>query len=349
MLGAKLTSGESTQDAATSVVTPLSSARPRLSVIVPLFNEQESIRLLYAAIVQTLGQLGCTFEIVFVDDGSTDDTAAIATEIARFDSRLRLVKFRRNYGQTPAMAAGIEHARGEILITMDGDLQNDPADIQNFLDKIDEGYDIVVGWRHNRQDKLISRKIPSRIANWIIGKVTGVPIRDNGCSLKAFRASLIKKIPLYSEMHRFIPAMASIAGPRLAEIKVRHHPRRYGQSKYGLSRIYKVLLDLLVIKTVATFASRPLRWFALMALPLFVLASVAFAHTFVSVFVFDSAFSLPIAGTGVVLLASAAILLCSGALAELIYKRGDLRDREFSRLTEKLRRRDQSLSPATSP
>ena len=167
------------------------------------------------------------------------------------------MNFPAHYGQTPAMAAGIEHARGRILITMDGDLQNDPGDIQNFLEKIDEGYDIVVGWRFNRQDKLVSRKIPSKIANWIIGRVTGVRITDNGCSLKAFRASLIKNIPLYSEMHRFIPAMASIAGPRIAEIKVRHHARQFGQSKYGLSRIYKVLLDLMVIKTIAAFTSRP--------------------------------------------------------------------------------------------
>ena len=166
------------------------------------------------------------------------------------------------------MAAGIEQAQGRVLVTMDGDLQNDPQDIAHFLAKIDEGYDIVVGWRHNRQDKLISRKIPSRIANWLIGKVTGVPIKDNGCSLKAYRASLIKEIPLYSEMHRFIPAMASIAGPRIAEIKVRHHARQFGQSKYGLSRIYKVLLDLMVIKTVASFTSRPLVWFSMLATPL---------------------------------------------------------------------------------
>src|SRR5512138_2005290 len=256
--------------------------RPAVSVIVPLFNEQESVRPLYAAIVQAVGQLGRPFEMVFVDDGSSDDTVAIVTEIARIDSRLRLVKFRRNYRQTPAMAAGIEHARGEILVTMDGDLQNDPADIGLLLEKIEEGNDIVVGWRHNRQDKLISRKLPSRVANWLIGKVTGVPIRDNGCSLKAFRGDLIKKIPLYSEMHRFIPAMASIAGPRVAQIKVRHHARRYGQSKYGLSRIYKVLLDLMVIKTVTTFASRPLRWFALLSVPLFLAATVMLAHTLVT-------------------------------------------------------------------
>jgi len=310
------------------------SPRPRLSIIVPLYNEQESIRPLYAAIVQSLGELGVSFEMVFVDDGSSDGTIAIAARIARIDSRLRIVKFRRNYGQTPAMAAGIEHATGEILVTMDGDLQNDPADIRLLLEKIDAGFDIVVGWRHDRQDKLVSRKIPSRIANWLIGKVTGVPIRDNGCSLKAFRGDLIKFIPLYSEMHRFIPAMASIAGPRIAEIKVRHHARRYGHSKYGLSRIYKVLLDLMVIKTLAAFASRPLHWFALLSLPLLLLGLLAMLHTGIAMFGRHSSFSLPIAGSGVIFLASAAILMCGGALAELIYSYGDVRDREFFRLTQ---------------
>ncbi len=321
---------------------PLPGAeRPRISVIVPLYNEQESVRPLYAAIVQSLGQLGCSFEMVFVDDGSRDDTVKIADEIARIDARLRIVKFRRNYGQTPAMAAGIEHAHGEVLVTMDGDLQNDPDDIPLLLEQIESGYDIVVGWRHNRQDKLVSRKIPSRIANWLIGKVTGVPIRDNGCSLKAFRADLIKRIPLYSEMHRFIPAMASIAGPRVAQIKVRHHARRYGQSKYGLSRIYKVLLDLMVIKTVAAFSSQPLRWFAILCTPLLLIGLLALAHTIISALAFGGSFSLPIAGAGVVFVASAVIMLCSGALAELVYSSGDMRDREFMRLTKRVHSRPQ--------
>jgi glycosyltransferase involved in cell wall biosynthesis len=226
----------------------------KLSVIVPFYNEQDSIAPLYAAIVDAVGPLQIAFEMVFVDDGSKDQTPERARELARQDSRVRVVRFRRNYGQTAAMAAGIEYAQGEILVTMDGDLQNDPRDIGEFLHKIDAGYDIVVGWRFQRQDKLISRKIPSVIANWLIGKVTGIPIKDNGCSLKAYRASVIKNIPLYSEMHRFIPAMASIAGIRIAEVKVRHHARQFGASKYGLSRIYKVLLDLMVIKTLASFA-----------------------------------------------------------------------------------------------
>ena len=216
---------------------------------------------------------------------------------------------------------------------MDGDLQNDPADIPLFLDKIREGYDIVVGWRHDRQDKLITRKIPSRIANWLIGKVTGVPIRDNGCSLKAYRGALIKEIPLYSEMHRFIPAMASIAGPRIAEIKVRHHARQFGSSKYGLSRIYKVLLDLMVIKTIATFTAQPLRWFALIASPLAVVGVIALGNSLWQLGSPEATLALPLAGAGVILLMGAFILVCAGVLGELVFKLGDLREATFARLT----------------
>jgi len=309
-----------------------------LSVIVPFYNEEESIQRLHAAIVDAVTPLGIPFEMVFVDDGSKDGTLAIATAIARRDFRVRVVKFRRNYGQTPAMAAGIEHAHGEILVTMDGDLQNDPADIGMFLEKMDEGYDIVVGWRHNRQDKLVSRKIPSKMANWLIAKVTGVPIRDNGCSLKAYRASLIKAVPLYSEMHRFIPAMASIAGPRIAEIKVRHHARQFGKSKYGLSRVYKVLLDLMVIKTVASFTSRPLRWFGLLSLPAVLLGSFEIGYSLYNAFQHHFVFSLPIAGSGVIFLTSAVIMMSSGALAEFVYNLGDVRESEFSRLTQRKRK-----------
>ena len=308
---------------------------PKLSVIVPFYNEQESIRPLHAAIVSAVEPIGVPFEMLFVNDGSKDRTFEIADDIARTDCRVRVVQFRRNYGQTPAMAAGIEHARGEILVTMDGDLQNDPSDIRHFLAKIDEGYDIVVGWRHNRQDKLISRKIPSKIANWLIGVVTGVRIKDNGCSLKAFRASLIKAVPLYSEMHRFIPAMASIAGPRIAEIKVQHHARQFGSSKYGLSRIYKVLLDLMVIKTIASFTSRPLLWFCLLAMPPGIIGLVALVYG-IWPLTTASGISLPIAGSGVIFLMSAGILVLSGALGEMVYRLGDVREQQFSRLTQRV-------------
>jgi glycosyltransferase involved in cell wall biosynthesis len=308
-----------------------------LSIIVPFYNEAESIDRMYEAIVSAIAPLNLAFEMVFVDDGSKDNTLNIAIEIARKDSRVRVVKFRRNFGQTPAMAAGIEYARGEVLVTMDGDLQNDPSDIGHFLAKIDEGYDMVVGWRFNRQDKLVSRKIPSRIANWLIGRVTGVPIKDNGCSLKAYRGSVIKNIPLYSEMHRFIPAMASIAGPRIAEIKVKHHARQFGNSKYGLSRIYRVLLDLMVIKTVSSFTARPLMWFAMLSVPMLLAGGLAFAYTLAAVIFSDKPFSLPIAGTGLIFTSAAMILILSGALAEVVYNLGDMREREFARLTQRVR------------
>jgi glycosyltransferase involved in cell wall biosynthesis len=260
---------------------------------------------------------------VFVDDGSADDTFRQAEGLAVKDRRLRVVKFRRNYGQTPAMAAGIDLARGRYIVTMDGDLQNDPADIGLFIDKLDEGYDVVVGWRFDRQDKLVSRKIPSRIANWIIGKVTGVPIKDNGCSLKGFRAAVIKSVPLYSEMHRFIPAMASMAGPRIAEIKVRHHARQFGASKYGLSRVYKVLFDLLTIRMVSGFAERPMRWFALLALPFFLFSCIILVWQ-ITLLLIGAEGSLPISGTGVFFGILWIFLVFSGGLAELIKRTGNL-------------------------
>ncbi|HEU4625688.1 MAG TPA: glycosyltransferase family 2 protein [Steroidobacteraceae bacterium] len=309
--------------------------RPKLSICVPFYNEEESIGPLHQALVEAVEPLNVPFEMVFVDDGSRDATVKIATELAHRDPRVRVVKFRRNYGQTAAMAAGIEAARGDVIVTMDGDLQNDPRDIGEFLALIEQGYDIVVGWRHERQDKLLSRKIPSRIANRLIAKVTGVPIRDNGCSLKAYRASLIKRIPLYSEMHRFIPAMASVAGPRIAEIKVRHHARKFGKSKYGLSRVYKVLLDLMVIKTVASFASRPALWFGMLSIPLWLAATLLLGYALIT-WALGAHLSLPIAGSGIIFLTSAFILLCAGALGELAYKLGDLREQEFSALTERL-------------
>lgn len=292
---------------------------------------------LYEAITAVLATLDADAEILFVDDGSRDDTWPVAERLAAQDRRLRLLKFRRNYGQTPAMAAGIDFARGTYIVTMDGDLQNDPADIPHFIAKLDEGYDIVVGWRFDRQDKLVSRKIPSRIANWMIGKVTGVPIRDNGCSLKGFRASVIKNVPLYSEMHRFIPAMTSMAGARIAEIKVRHHARKFGESKYGLSRVYKVLFDLLTIRMVSGFAARPMMWFALLALPFFLLSSVILSWQFV-VLLLGARGSLPIAGAGIFFAALCFFLLFSGVLAELINRTGDMELTRTSLLTAEEKR-----------
>jgi len=287
---------------------------------------------MYSAIIAAVEPLDCDFEIVFVDDGSTDQTLAIARDLAENDTRLKMLSLRRNYGQTPAMAAGIDYARGRYIVTLDGDLQNDPRDIGLLLEKLDEGFDLVVGWRHDRKDKLISRKIPSVIANRLIGKVTGVPIKDNGCSLKAYRADLIKNVPLYAEMHRFIPAMTSIAGSRIAEVKVQHHARSFGSSKYGLSRVYKVLLDLITIKTLAGFFSRPTLWFSMLGIPFIILGTALSITTFFS-YVATGSFPIPLAGTGLLLLALAAFLFFNGLLGELIYLTGDTGTEDFARVT----------------
>jgi glycosyltransferase involved in cell wall biosynthesis len=297
---------------------------PDLSVIVPLYNEEESVGPLHEAIVAALDPLGLEYEILFVDDGSRDATFRKASEFAMKDQRLRVIKFRRNYGQTPAMAAGIDHARGRILVTMDGDLQNDPADIPMFLKKIAEGNDIVCGWRHKRQDKLISRKIPSIIANRIIGRITGVPIKDNGCSLKAYRAEIIKSVPFYSDMHRFIPAMTSLAGTKVAEIKVNHRARKFGVSKYGISRIYKVIIDLLVIKTILMFSGKPMHLFAAGGL-----VSMAFGGM-VLIRVLDEYLregnaDFMLASGGLLFLILSFYLLLTGFLCELILRTGSFR------------------------
>jgi glycosyltransferase involved in cell wall biosynthesis len=299
-----------------------SSPGIELSIVVPLYNEEESVDALYGSIVDAMSAQEYRFEIVFVDDGSRDRTVEIASNIAATDSRLRVVIFRRNYGQTAAMAAGIEAARGDVIVTMDGDLQNDPLDIPLFVARMNEGYDMVVGWRFNRKDKLISRKIPSKIANWLIGKVTGVPIKDNGCSLKAYRSHVIKRVPLYNEMHRFIPAMSSMTGARIAEIKVRHHARKFGESKYGLSRVYRVLLDMLAVKTIISFAHRPLVWYGFLSVPFFVLGSIAMVAALLPLLTPDDAMSLPMAGTGVLLGASGILLILSGAVGELVHLTG---------------------------
>lgn len=240
-----------------SSVSASGDERVELSVIIPAFNEEESLGFLYQRLIESLDPLGISYECILVDDGSSDSTFEKLAELAAADPRIRVIKLRRNYGQTPAMVAGIDHARGRVLVTMDADLQNDPADIGMLMEKLDEGHDMVVGWRIKRQDKWLSRKLPSIVANRLIAKVTGVSIKDNGCTLKAFRADLIKRVPLYGEMHRFIPAMSSTLGCSVAQVGVRHHARQHGTSKYGLGRIYRVVFDLIVIKTLLSFAQRP--------------------------------------------------------------------------------------------
>ena len=306
-------------------------ADPALSVVVPLFNEQDSVRILHERISGALESAGIDYEILFVDDGSRDATLDVAAGIAGGDPRLRVVEFRANYGQTPAMAAGIDLARGAVIATMDGDLQNDPSDIPSMLAAFDEETDMVVGWRKNRQDKFLTRKVPSWIANKLIGRVTGVPIRDNGCSLKLYRADVIKRVPLYSEMHRFIPAMASLVGARVKEVPVTHHARQHGTSKYGLSRTYKVLLDLLSIKMIIGFSQRPLLWFGLLAVPFAVIATAALVAAVLPLLDPGGRLALPFAGTGLLFGALAVFLIMGGAVGELVYKTGDADLSAFTR------------------
>ena len=238
-----------------------------LSIVVPLLNEEESIRALHERIAAALDGLDRSSEIIYVDDGSTDATYGILKELRERDRRVKLVKLRRNFGQTPAMQAGFDHAQGAIIVSMDGDLQNDPGDIGMLVGKIEEGYDLVCGWRKNRKDKLIVRKFPSWVANRLIGALTGVRIHDTGCSLKAYRGSILRKTTLYADMHRFIPAMVSMSGVKHTEVPVTHHARQFGKSKYGLSRIWKVFLDLVSIKMLISFTSKPALWFAILSLP----------------------------------------------------------------------------------
>jgi glycosyltransferase involved in cell wall biosynthesis len=227
-----------------------------ISVVVPVLDEEDNVGPLYEALTRSLRELGRIYEIIVVDDGSRDETYSRLLPLAARDTRLKLIRLRRNYGQTAAMAAGFDHALGDIVIPMDGDLQNDPEDIRLLLEKLDEGYDLVSGWRVDRQDSSV-RRMPSRIANWLIGRVTGVRLHDYGCTLKAYRAEIVRETQLYGEMHRFLPALAHQAGANIAEIPVRHHARTSGRSKYGLGRTIKVLLDLLTVKFLSVWSTKP--------------------------------------------------------------------------------------------
>jgi glycosyltransferase involved in cell wall biosynthesis len=232
-----------------------------VSVVVPLYNERENVTLLYEAVKRVLERSDYHYEMVFVDDGSRDGTTDILRELAHKDKTLVAVLFRKNFGQSAAMAAGFKTARGEVVVAMDGDLQNDPEDIPKLVEKLGEGYDVVSGWRKNRKDKLIIRKVPSRIANRLICSITDVRLHDTGCSLKAFRREVIEGIRLYGELHRFIPALARVEGARISEVVVNHHPRRFGQSKYNITRTFRVLMDLSSLNFFLKYLRNPLQFF----------------------------------------------------------------------------------------
>ncbi len=256
---------------------PVAPTAPDVSIVVPLYNEEANVQPLCNAIREALRDWQRSWEAVLVDDGSRDRTRELSIDERRRDRRFRVVVLRRNSGQTAAMATGFAHSRGRIIVSMDGDLQNDPRDIPILVERVEAGWDVVCGWRKDRKDKWFSRKLPSRIANRIIAWMTGVPIHDNGCSLKAYRADVIRSLRLYSDMHRFLPALSSMTGARIDEVVVRHHPRIHGESKYGISRTFKVLADMVTIKMVTQFASRPSVWFGRLAVPWLVLGGGAVA------------------------------------------------------------------------
>ena len=241
-------------------------AAPYLSVVVPIRDEEESIPMLYERLTEELEALGYGYEIIAIDDGSTDRSFAILRDLALADPRWRVVRFRRNFGQTAAFSAGFERARGDVVVTIDADLQNDPADIGALLAKMNEGYDVVSGWRERRQDPFLNRRLPSMLANGLISRVTGVALHDYGCSLKAYRTEMLRGIRLYGELHRFIPAIASWQGVAVAELPVRHTARRFGTSKYGIGRTTRVLLDLLTVRFLLSYGTRPMQIFGLLGL-----------------------------------------------------------------------------------
>ena len=240
--------------------------RIRFSIVVPMFNEEGSAKRLYIRLTQVMRALGQPYEIVFVDDGSTDCSPAILGDIQEADACVRIVTLRRNFGQTPALKAGFDAARGEVIIAMDGDLQHDPAEIPSFVEKLDEGFDIVSGWRAERKDTWLTRRLPSRIANWAMAKLSGVPLHDFGTTFKAYRREIIQDLPLYGELHRFIPALAAWSGARIAEIPVTNPPRQYGKSNYGISRTFRVFLDLLSTKFWLDYSTKPMHFFGFFGL-----------------------------------------------------------------------------------
>jgi len=294
---------------------------PDISVFLPVFNEEPNLLPLHAKLDDALTELGRSAEIVYVDDGSSDGSLGILRHIAQLDPRVRVVALRRNYGQTAAMAAGIDAARGKVLIPMDADLQNDPADIGRLLDKLDEGYDVVSGWRKNRKDKMVTRKIPSMLANRLISWIGGVPLHDYGCSLKAYRRESLEDVRLYGEMHRFIPIYAAWAGARVTEIPVEHHARTMGKSKYGLSRTLKVVFDLMTIKFMASYQTKPIYVFGSFGMLAFAVSFLSGIYAVFLKIIHKADFvQTPLPILSVVMFAVGVQFLLMGLLAEMLVR-----------------------------
>ncbi|MGQ9626795.1 MAG: glycosyltransferase family 2 protein [Anaerolineae bacterium] len=292
-----------------------------LSIVIPLYNEEENIRPLYTQLKAALDPPNLSYELIIVDDGSTDSSFAILKELHSADRRLKVIRFRRNFGQTAAFSAGFDLARGEVVITMDADLQNDPADIPRLLAKIEEGYDIVSGWRVNRRDPFLTRRLPSIIANRLISETTNLRLHDYGCSLKAYRKEVVKNIRLYGELHRFIPAVANWMGVQVAEVPVNHRPRRYGRSKYGLSRTIKVFLDLITVRFLLSYSTRPIHIFGALGLFFSAIGIILGLHlTWVKFVLGQNIGNRPLLMLAVLLVVLGVQMITMGLLGELVVR-----------------------------
>jgi glycosyltransferase involved in cell wall biosynthesis len=291
-----------------------------VSVVIPIFNEEQNIAPLYHALKTVLKGMGAEYEVIFVDDGSDDASNEVLQRLAKDDKRVKLIRFRKNFGQTAAIAAGVEHATGEVIVTMDGDGQNDPKDIPRLLDKLEQGYDVASGWRKSRKDPLLNKRLPSAMANRLISWLTRVRLHDYGCTLKAYRKDILKDVRLYGEMHRFIPAYASWVGARITELEVAHHHRRHGRSKYGLSRTTSIILDLITILFLQRYSTKPIRLFGGAGMILFVLGILTGLFVLLRRIIWGGVWISPMILISFLFITMGVMFILLGLIAEIIIR-----------------------------